>query len=205
MICRIMKPQTMDNLCRALASVHCLVFLTIFLRMLYNPQGALVDLGSDYDSEGVAGRAERRAYYAGSALCVAWATFPGLDASTNVLGSLLSVRLVIGGFVLGRLVGYLVDGRDQTTTAADAVFILEFVDLLATQVCLLWLRKSGHMMGKDVFGFVEGSAEQAVNNERMKKRGEERREARERKREEGKQKQRKRSKTPPRSKSRSRK
>jgi len=45
-----------------------LVFLGIFFRMIISPHAALEGMGSDYNGEGVAGRAERRAYYAGK-LC----------------------------------------------------------------------------------------------------------------------------------------
>ena len=83
------------------------VFLAIAMFMLVHPAGNFALDGLDFDSYTVTGRAEIRAYYVGTSLCVSWVCL-SLDART----ALHAVALVLGAFAATRGVGYCVDGVD---------------------------------------------------------------------------------------------
>ena len=75
---------------------------------LFIPDRNLAQDGVDFDSLPVAGRAEVRAYYVGTALKM--------------------VTVVLGGFAVARGFGYILDGADANPTLAlnqHAVFVAE--------------------------------------------------------------------------------
>ena len=84
------------------------VFLGIAAFMLVHPQGNLGADSIQFDEMPVAGRAEVRAYYVGTALTLGSA-MTTLEAGTAVW----LIRLVLGGLALTRVVAYAIDGVDS--------------------------------------------------------------------------------------------
>ena len=110
------------------------IFLDVAAVMLYHPQANLMQDGVAFDSFTVAGKAEVRAYYVGTALAVAYAC---ISLETRL--ALRMVAIVLGGFASTRVVGYSLDGVDADDSFRmhqHGVFCAEvFGSLLA--VCFL--------------------------------------------------------------------
>lgn len=87
------------------------LFGVIALAMALVPAEMLASNGIDFNSLPVAGRAELRAYYVGTALFVAW-----ICATLDVAHSLRAVAILLGTFVATRALGYWVDGVDPDPT-----------------------------------------------------------------------------------------
>ena len=104
---------------RALGVIFgCLALVNLFI-----PDRNLAQDGVDFDSLPVAGRAEVRAYYVGTALGV---SFILLSSDTGT--ALKMVTVVLGGFAVARGFGYILDGADANPTLAlnqHAVFVAE--------------------------------------------------------------------------------
>ena len=99
------------------------VFLLIAGTMVVVPHVNLAGDGIDFASFPVAGKAEVRAYYVGTALCVARTVLV-----SELRSALLAVAIVLGGFAGTRVVAYALDGVDQDPGLAlhqNAVFALE--------------------------------------------------------------------------------
>jgi len=105
-----------------------LVFLIISVRILLSPHSCLVNLGVDYDSQSVSGKAELQAYYCGTSLSIAGAIY-----SFETEQALLIIQNVLGGFVVGRVVNYLRHGKDLINPgSAEQVFVVEIFASLVT-------------------------------------------------------------------------
>mmetsp|Transcript_17085 Transcript_17085/g.35179 ORF Transcript_17085/g.35179 Transcript_17085/m.35179 type:complete len:141 (+) Transcript_17085:49-471(+) len=107
------------------------VFLIIFGRVILFPQQTLKDVGVDFTSQTITGRAELRAWYAGTALTLAALIFDGrvlVDTKLKAIGYCLS------GFIIGRLVNYNSLGRDPNEISGEIVISLEIVGLVASTI-----------------------------------------------------------------------
>ncbi len=112
------------------------VFLGIAGTMLVVPHVNLAGDGVDFASFPVAGKAEVRAYYVGSALCVARVVL-----MSELRSALLAIAVVLGGFAGARVVAYALEGVDPDPGLAlhqNAVFVSEVVGSLTA----LLLRQS---------------------------------------------------------------
>lgn len=89
-------------------SLLFIVFSAIFVRILLTPQDCLSGVGVDYISQGITGRAELRAYYAGTSLGLSGLLF---DKKIPNDTKLKAIAYVLGGFVLGRCVNYAKFGK----------------------------------------------------------------------------------------------
>ena len=99
------------------------VFFCIAAIMLVHPQANLSADGIDINSLPVAGRAEVRAWYVGTALTTSW-TISTLDTRA----ALQAIAIVLGGFASSRVVTYAVEGVDANLSFAlhqNMVFGLE--------------------------------------------------------------------------------
>ena len=103
-------------------------FLGIATLMAIHPQGNLMEDGVDFNSFTIAGKAEVRAYYVGTALAVAWGC-----CSSDTRAALQLVAIVLGGFAGTRVLGYLLDGVDPNEAFRfhqNAVFVVEVLGCL---------------------------------------------------------------------------
>eukprot|EP00656_Telonema_subtile_P058442 TRINITY_DN9899_c0_g1_i1.p1 TRINITY_DN9899_c0_g1~~TRINITY_DN9899_c0_g1_i1.p1 ORF type:complete len:140 (+),score=25.70 TRINITY_DN9899_c0_g1_i1:151-570(+) len=110
------------------------VFLTIALTMSIAPQFNLSQDGIDFDGLTVAGRAEVRAYYVGTAMCVSLVC---LCAPKRT--ALQAIAVVLGGFAASRVLSYALDGVDTDAgfrLHQHAVFGMEILGC-ATALVLL--------------------------------------------------------------------
>jgi hypothetical protein len=115
------------------------VFLSIFARILLFPQDCLSGVGVDYNSQSITGRAELRAYYAGTSLCLSAILF---DGRVTIDTKLKSIAYTLGGFVLGRVVNYYRLGKDPDDHSGEIVVALEIIGLVAC-VALRYLNCAG--------------------------------------------------------------
>jgi hypothetical protein len=83
------------------------IFAIIAFVMLVAPGINLAQDGISFDSFTIAGKAEVRAYYVGTALCISWMC---ITSKVNV--GLQAIAIVLGGFASSRLVTYYLDGVD---------------------------------------------------------------------------------------------
>ena len=132
-----------------IAGLGC-VFAGVAIQMLFVPQHCLTPLGVDYSSQGVSGRAELRAYYLGSSLCLSLSFFRSLLLPPSLDGlrwALIQGALVLGGFAASRVASYVQEGRDydDPLRAADATFVVE---VIGTVVALAFLGTIGKSSGK---------------------------------------------------------
>jgi len=105
-----------------------IAFGFIAFSMLLFPAAHLGGDGISYNLQPVAGRAELRAYYFGTALCVAWVCL-----YSEITVALQTVALVLGGFASARVLAYLIDGVDSHRALRirqHAVFGLEVLGSL---------------------------------------------------------------------------
>ena len=84
-----------------------LIFLLIAGVMLTIPDQNLASDGVDFNSFTIAGQAEVRAYYFGTALSLSWVM---LTCELRV--ALKAIQLVLGGFASSRVYTYYKDGVD---------------------------------------------------------------------------------------------
>ena len=115
----------MEMLAKAYTSLIGGIFLLIGAIMLVAPGANLAGDGVDFASFPTAGKAEVRAYYVGTALCVAWTVL-----RSELRAALLAIAVVLGGFAGTRVVGYALDGVDGDEALAfhqNAVFVSEVV------------------------------------------------------------------------------
>lgn len=99
------------------------VFAIIACYALVNPSGLLGGDGVDFESFPTAGKAEVRAYYVGTAVCVMWTVI-----KTKHEISLPAIAILLGTFAGARVVGYCIDGVDSNADLAlhqNVVFGLE--------------------------------------------------------------------------------
>eukprot|EP00316_Scyphosphaera_apsteinii_P025658 CAMPEP_0119311776 /NCGR_PEP_ID=MMETSP1333-20130426/23835_1 /TAXON_ID=418940 /ORGANISM="Scyphosphaera apsteinii, Strain RCC1455" /LENGTH=127 /DNA_ID=CAMNT_0007316247 /DNA_START=193 /DNA_END=576 /DNA_ORIENTATION=+ len=95
--------------------------------MLIVPGANLLQDGVDFDSFSIAGKAEVRAYYAGTALCIAWVC---LTSEIHTALRLRAIAIVLGGFAGSRVLGYALDGVDSDPVLRfhqNAVFASEML------------------------------------------------------------------------------
>merc|ERR1712032_9133 len=100
--------------------------------------------GVDITTFTVAGRAEVRAYYVGTALCVAFATW-----SLETHNALKASAIVLGGFASSRVLTYCLDGTDPDPgyrLHQHAVFAAE---IAGTLMALLMMRLLGNQSNKE--------------------------------------------------------
>ena len=110
------------------------VFLGIAAIMISSPATNLSADGVEFGSFPIAGKAEVRAYYFGTALAVAWTCL-----TSETKAALKQVAVVLGGFASARVVGYAVDGVDTNSSFRHhqhAVFALEILGSLAAGTLL---------------------------------------------------------------------
>ena len=88
-----------------------LIFLLVAVVMLLAPERNLASDGISFDSFTIAGRAEVRAYYFGTALALAW-----IMMSADLSLALQTIRVVLGGFASARVCGYAKDGVDANAS-----------------------------------------------------------------------------------------
>ena len=101
------------------------IFGCLALVNLLIPGQNLAQDGIDFGSFPVAGRAEVRAYYVGTAL---GASFVLLTCDTDT--ALKMTTIVLGGFAAARVYGYCLDGSDPDPALAlhqHGVFVAEVV------------------------------------------------------------------------------
>ena len=101
------------------------IFGCLALVNLLIPGQNLAQDGIDFGSFPVAGRAEVRAYYSGTAIGVSFVLL-----SCDIGTALKMTSIVLGGFAAARVYGYFLDGADREPTLAlhqHAVFIAEVV------------------------------------------------------------------------------
>lgn len=111
------------------------IFLSIAAIMLVHPQGNLGADGIEFEGMPVAGRAEIRAYYVGTAVALGSAM---LRLETRA--ALEMIVTVLGAFAITRVVAYKLDGVDATTPLRrhqHAVFALEVVGTVTASLLLL--------------------------------------------------------------------
>ena len=114
------------------------IFVAIAGFMLYHPQGNLIQDGVDFDAFPIAGRAEVRAYYVGTALAVAWACLVH-----DTQRALASIAIVLGGFAGARVFGYAIDGADADRGRRNHQHGVFVAELLGCSVAGL-LRQRSH-------------------------------------------------------------
>mmetsp|Transcript_10986 Transcript_10986/g.13753 ORF Transcript_10986/g.13753 Transcript_10986/m.13753 type:complete len:139 (+) Transcript_10986:86-502(+) len=99
------------------------VFAVIGSIMLAVPEFNLAQDGVEFETFPIAGRAEVRAWYVGTALCISWILF-----SSELGRALQTIAIVLGGFAFARVVGYAKDGMDTNEALRlhqNGVFCLE--------------------------------------------------------------------------------
>jgi hypothetical protein len=119
-----------------------IVFIGIAGFMLYSPQGNLIQDGVDFDAFPIAGRAEVRAYYVGTALAVAWACL-----THDTQRALQSIAIVLGGFAGTRCFGYAIDGADADHGRRNHQHGVFVAEVLGCSVAGLLLLRSGSKKG----------------------------------------------------------
>ena len=113
----------MVSLTAIFTSALGVVFALIAGVMLVVPGTNLAQDGVPFASFPTAGKAEVRAYYVGTALCVSWTI-----VSSEAAAALRAIAVVLGGFASARVYGYAVDGVDANAalrTHQHAVFAAE--------------------------------------------------------------------------------
>jgi len=130
-----LSPGTRDRHKRAPKTTGMVTLTTIFTKtlgvifaliagvMLLVPDANLAQDGVPFASFPTAGKAEVRAYYVGTALCVSWSIL-----SSEAVAALRAIAVVLGGFASARVYGYAVDGVDADAALRmhqHAVFIAE--------------------------------------------------------------------------------
>ena len=114
-----------------------LVFIVVAFVSLFMPSMNLAGHGLDFDSFNVAGRAEVRAYYFGTALSVA-----GVLCFCPARLALMMMLAVLGGFSSARILGYVVDGVDadpKLQVVQHTMFGAELVGTIVAAALLLKL------------------------------------------------------------------
>ena len=127
-----------------IAGLGC-VFAGVAIQMLVVPQHCLTPVGVDYSSQGVAGRAELRAYYLGSALCISASFFKSLlhPSADGLRWALVQGALVLGGFASSRVASYVQEGPDPLQRAADVTFVVEVIGTVVALVLLCTIPPNG--------------------------------------------------------------
>lgn len=105
------------------------VFTIIFLRTIIFPHATLSPIGVDYNSQSLPGRAELRAYYAGTALIVVGGM---LHQDIKVRVKLFLIQCLLGGFACARVVGYCIEGGGDF--GADCIFVIEVIGATVAHV-----------------------------------------------------------------------
>eukprot|EP00037_Helgoeca_nana_P011380 m.102280 g.102280 ORF g.102280 m.102280 type:complete len:145 (+) comp20799_c0_seq1:155-589(+) len=99
------------------------IFGVIAIVMIVSPQSKMMEDGVDFDRFPVAGKAEVRAWYFGTALLAAWVCLVSETAF-----ALQAIAVILGGFAAARVVGYSIDGVDENGSRHQhAVFVVEVI------------------------------------------------------------------------------
>ena len=131
------------------------VFFMLAIGMLLIPDKNLASDGLRFNDFTVAGRAELRSYYSGTALAVSHA----LRTSPPRLG-LQTALCVLGGFASARAYGYAIDGVDQHSgfrLHQHAVFFAELLGTSGAAFGLLSLEQAQAKLFMDGIGLGQGA------------------------------------------------
>jgi hypothetical protein len=93
---------------KAYTNLLGVVFAAIATVMIFAPEQNLDQDGVKFDQFPVAGKAEVRAYYCGTAACISYVCF-----FTELPVALKAIQVALGGFWGSRVVGYALDGVDS--------------------------------------------------------------------------------------------
>lgn len=112
-----------------------IAFLCVACINLFFPAWNFAADGLDFDSLGVAARAELRAYYVGTALTIFYICFFAEDFM-----ALLCITIVLGAFASTRVIGYLIEGSDADDGFRRHQHGVFFCEVLGFCVALLFLK-----------------------------------------------------------------
>ena len=108
--------------------------------MVFIPSVHLAGDGIKFNELNLAGRAEIRAYYVGTALCISFACW---YLPTDL--SLRAIAVVLGGFASSRVLSYYQDGVDSVESLRNhqnLVFTAEVIGTIVTVFLIISKTKS---------------------------------------------------------------
>jgi hypothetical protein len=123
-----------DSLALAFIKTLGAAFAAVSAIMLVAPAFNLQQDGVIFDAFPVAGKAEVRAYYVGTALTVSWAC---LCCELHV--ALKAIQVVLFGFWGSRVVGYALDGVDADAALRLHQHAVFFVEVFGCAIATLFL------------------------------------------------------------------
>ena len=128
----------MTSLALAYTKLLGAVFAAIATTMLVAPAFNLEQDGVMFDAFPVAGKAEVRAYYVGTALAVSWACL-----CCELPVALKAIQVVLGGFWGSRVVGYALDGADANAALRLHQHAVFGVEVLGCAIATYFLAAGG--------------------------------------------------------------
>ena len=106
-----------------------MVYALIAILMMFAPFVSMEGNGIDWFSLAIAGRAELRAYYFGTALALSYCCW-----DNNRLKALKVVALSMGCFALARFYSYVIDGVDTDAVRALSQHVFTGLEALACAI-----------------------------------------------------------------------
>jgi hypothetical protein len=117
------------------------VFTLIAATMLVVPAQNLQQDGVAFDTFPVAGKAEVRAYYCGTAAVVSYVCF-----CCELSVAMRAIQIVLGGFWSARVVGYCVDGIDTNPDLRFHQHLVFSLEVLGCAIATCFLTVLGTAM-----------------------------------------------------------